>query len=241
MNPQLELSDLLEAERGQRLTPQAIDAGWLRLEQALALPVTTAGLAAAPAKVGFSMLAKSFLATSAALVAANGVGLFDTPRASEPPAVTVAAAGRVPEPRLEPQSAAAAVPEVAPATTERDFSAKRESPVAPAAPQGAADASFDDELRLIGNAKRELDRGQRHLASIWLSEHASRYPAGAFASEREGLKILISCASPNAASRDSARRFAERYPASPLLDRIFRSCGAQDESPADAAKKAFEK
>ena len=33
MNPQLELSALFEAERGQHLTPQAIDAGWLRLER----------------------------------------------------------------------------------------------------------------------------------------------------------------------------------------------------------------
>jgi hypothetical protein len=97
-------------------------------------------------------------------------------------------------------------------------------------PPRAAAPTFDEELRLITAAKRELDAGRPHLARAWLDEHRQRYASGTFSLEREGLRVLASCQeTPNA---ELARRFVARYPASPMTAQILRRCGVETPPPA---------
>lgn len=95
------------------------------------------------------------------------------------------------------------------------------------ASQSASAPSFDAELVLIRRAKAEFDAGRDHLARVWLTEHAQRFPRGVFAAEREGLTVLSICRSSPAAGQGSALAFLQRYPQSPLAARVRHTCGLE--------------
>jgi hypothetical protein len=96
-----------------------------------------------------------------------------------------------------------------------------DAPVAPA----AAHSVLDEELQLLARAKRDIDRGQPHLAQVWLDEHRARFPTGVLSAERDGLGVLMACGGGNSTvARARAEEFATKYPGSPLLDRIRRAC-----------------
>jgi len=94
----------------------------------------------------------------------------------------------------------------------------------PAPLASAPRETFDTELRLINAAKTELDAGRPHVAKVWLGEHAARYPAGVFSTDREALRVLADCAERREPAR--AERFVAAHPTSPLVERLTRACEA---------------
>ncbi|HMA95427.1 MAG TPA: hypothetical protein VKP30_22215 [Polyangiaceae bacterium] len=86
-------------------------------------------------------------------------------------------------------------------------------------------SSLNEELRLITNAKSALDRGESQSATAWLNEHRERFPSGFLSTERDALKLLVVCKNQKPSDAvASVEAFTRRYPESPFLDRIRRTC-----------------
>jgi len=101
-------------------------------------------------------------------------------------------------------------------------------------PSPSTVSTFDEELKVITAAKRELDAGKAHLARVWLDEHRQRFPRGVFSLEREGLAMLVTCATRQ--NPALARDFARQHPDSPMLQQVLRRCGVQGmTAPAQSA------
>lgn len=226
MNGRSSLARLLQAERNEQRSAAAAGEGWDRLSKALeagtpALPVATGALKSA----GAASL-KLLIGAGMAVLGAGGVAaaLYSAePGDATPPVDRRAAPSATPRaaPEAAPASTATSGPEPSPSPSLTSPHLAPPSVPASALPETAS--TFQDELRLLEAAKRELDAGKGYLALILLDEHEARYPHGVFGSERAGLRVLVSCqAAPNP---DAARRFLAQYPRSPLVDRISRACG----------------
>ena len=112
-----------------------------------------------------------------------------------------------------------------PAPDAREPSVKAFEDVPPK--QATPAPAFDAELVLIKRAKTEFDAGRDPVARAWLSEPARRFPVGVFAAEREALIVLSTCRANPSAGAAGALGFLQRYPQSPLAERIRRSCGLE--------------
>ena len=92
-------------------------------------------------------------------------------------------------------------------------------PVKAAAPEPAA--SLAAELRLLRAAREALQGKDPAAAMAQLSVHASRYPTGHLAEEREALAVQSLVAQgQNDAAWARARRFEDRYPRSLMLSAV---------------------
>jgi hypothetical protein len=132
-----------------------------------------------------------------------------------------------PDPTPLPAAAASAAPIVALAADSRHApsaisGASATTPASASAQPSASASTFDAELQLITAAKRELDRGQPHLAAAWLAEHAARFPAGVFALDRDALRVLARCS--ERPDPSIFREFSAQHPSSPMLDRLQSAC-----------------
>jgi hypothetical protein len=90
---------------------------------------------------------------------------------------------------------------------------------------GKSATSLNEEMQLIARAKRELDSGQTHLARAALDEHRASFPNGILSAERDGLALLMAC--DETTFQDVQARvdlYAAKYPGTPILDRLRRSC-----------------
>jgi TolA-binding protein len=120
-------------------------------------------------------------------------------------------------------------PEVAQPRPEVIPSASAPAP-SPAAPSTSAvkARSIQDELRLIRAAQQHIHRNESRAALALLAEHGRRYPSGALAEEREASRAIALCQQGDvAAARKQAKRFVERSPNSPLVDRVRTPCSAK--------------
>jgi hypothetical protein len=216
----LELSSLLAAEAQARPTDAERERGRERLLGAIAAGATPMAISTAPlaAGLGASTTAKLLVGVGVVgLVGATVAGSAIVQREHET---------RVPQTLAPHVSATSSEPRHVPVSS----ATPRLSAIAPTpeAPRSVASAgsSFEDELRLIEAAKRELDSAHASLALAALAEHARRFPRGVFRSEREGLRVLVACPNETPAARlSAAAAFQRAYPDSPLLDRIWRTCG----------------
>jgi hypothetical protein len=92
-------------------------------------------------------------------------------------------------------------------------------------------SSFDAELELLGRAKREMNAGRTHLASVWLAEHRQRFPRGVFSAERQALTTMVDCAAASSQKKAALlQAFKARFPRSPLLDRVRKRCQPERKS-----------
>lgn len=236
-----EVSRLLALARGVQPPAGGAKAGLSRLLTSLTVDTAPMPVAVGALQLGSVAVAK--WVGVGFLVGLTGAGVGASGLGSETDAATVPVAS----------VSAGAIPLRAPARGERALSAPQpiEQPSneatpaarpsivrAPsaAAPQVSAAPRFDEELRLIAAAKRELDAGRPHLARAWLDEHQQRYRAGVFALEREGLRTLASCL--EAPRPELVRNFARRYPESPMLPQLRRRCGAEN-SPSAPGQGEF--
>jgi hypothetical protein len=220
-----DLSELFAAERAVRAPSGAAERGLARLAGDVAAQVAPLPIAGGALKVGGSLVLKWLgvgfgAGVGGAALAAGAWSSAPVVASARPVASSVFVAS------LSSAATRASVPEAAAPTVTVELpalpveSARSQTPgpsTAPAAPQ-----TFDAELALIRSAKGELDRGQLARAGRLLDEHATRFPSGVFAVDREGLRVLLRCA----AHPDPAlsRAFAARHPASVMTERLERAC-----------------
>jgi hypothetical protein len=225
-----ELERLVKTERAARLPDPDVERQWRRLEGAVKSGARAMPIPTAPLSLGLILLVGKALASGAAigLVTASVwfygelQGWFATPR--EVGSVQVERPPRGSAPARAPAPAAAA-------STETPESAPSRSPPMPTMqPRASAElpadgGGFSEEVELLRLAMRELDAGRPALAERWLGQHASRFPSGVFAGEREALRVVITCGKGRTPeSRAAAERFLSAYPSSLQRDRIKRTC-----------------
>jgi hypothetical protein len=236
MTPMNKLSQLLATERAIAPPAHAEQQGLARLLESLAvhaapLPVVTGSLRLARF-AAFKWLSVGFAVGISGAGAASVV--LGPATVAEAPSVVVSAAvahSAIASPPADiplPAAVSSVEPELLRAPS-CSLSASAPHPVA--APSQSP--TFDEELRLITNAKQELDAGRPHLAQVWLSEHQQRFAGGVFALEREALSIAARCSQqPDPAL---AQGFALRHPASPMLAQLRRKCGERGPTGAPAS------
>ena len=90
--------------------------------------------------------------------------------------------------------------------------------------------TYHNELTLLEQAKHLLDVGSTRRARRVLRRHASQFPRGTFAAERDAMLVVCECGL--ADSSEQRRRIAARYDAehsnSPFGPRIRRACGTSE-------------
>ena len=192
---------------------------------ALAIPAASAaaGGAAAAAPVGVSAVVKVLAAI--ALVGATGGGVTYAVRSHAPHAspavVSIAAQPAVP---VDTPPAALEL-----ATSEPSVEAKpaRASSVARTGASNARSTAgtLKDELDLISGANAALASHDPATALSLAEAHASRFPQGQLAEEREALRVLSICSLGRGDARASAERFLRSRPRSTFAPRIREACG----------------
>ena len=244
MNVDARLRQLIEAERATSTPMRTSVQGWERLASAVtagvpAVPVPSTTIALASVSIIAKGGAVAVVVGAIGTAAIVGTSPHHSSAVSSPTSSAMSQTKRVAPSLARSQELVldAGAPGVtaqrAQPTSSRTLLNKGlEEPSASAAPP----SSLDDELQLISRAKHELDRGQAHLAQVWLDEHRARFPTGTLSAERDGLLVLMACG--NANSSDGVTRaqdYALKYPGSPLLDRIYRACQAKG-SPDEISK-----
>jgi hypothetical protein len=236
MTPDEELSQLLRAERAARPPKQALARGWDRLVDSLrAAPIAAAPSATSALQAGWSLVAKWMLvgAVIGGVGAATSAKLFAPASGSRPNPVQPFSLPPAPPSITAPAPSAGSTPVLIAAAPAASPAMLAAVPKPSSAPAASAPGTFDEELRLITLAKRELDSGRSHLARAWLAEHAHRFPSGVFAVERDALNLLASC-SEGERNEAALRRFRQLHPQSPLQERLERACRAGRLGPATA-------
>lgn len=196
----------------------SVERGWAAL--AAEIGVEGAGIAAGHAALKHSAAGVKWAlwGKAAAVVGlAGGVAFTGTQLLQSEPAVVappVAHAPRAPAAAPSPVVAPPVVPEAAPA----EPAASLDKPRAP-----AAGSTLAEEGKLLGKARQLVQAGRTHEALELLQSSAQRYPRSVLSQEREVLTIEALAASGAASvAKQRARRFLERYPASPYVDRLQR-------------------
>jgi hypothetical protein len=223
------LNHLITAEKGATPPAQLQVSGWARLRAADLSQALVPAATGAPLGAGSLVLAGKGLVIGvgigmAALGGATATGLLDenggaqkapthAVATAQTPTVASPRVAVLPTPPTEPVTVSAAPPESTPAT----------SAGSPSAAVGAA--PLEAELLLLKQAKAALDAGQLAPAEVWLQEHASQYPGGALASERDGLFVVLNCLkSPGTDTQRYAARFLAGHQDNLLAQRIERAC-----------------
>ncbi len=176
---------------------------------------------------------------SSVAVETEALAVTETEAEAEAKAEAEAEAETVAEAEAEPVTEAEAEAEAA-AETEADAESEvvvavRETPRRIAVPNSAQvdthqvdDAPAPDtlaaELALLRQANVALSRGDHAAALAALNEHAANFPRGVMIAERNGTRALVLCASGAPGSRESAQRFLDTHPRSPIAQRIRDNC-----------------
>lgn len=236
-----DLQRLFDAERAVRPPTGELERGLGRLLTDVARGAAPLPVAASSLKLGLSVVSKwlavGFIAGLGGAGAASQIWAPNAVAAPSSTQVPRVAAAVVPVGSVEALVGVAApteptrLPE-APRASGEAHSAKV-TPV-PSTPEAAVnDAHLSEELRLIAAAKRELELHHPQLASAWLSEHAARFPGGAFATDRDALRVLVRCSQRR--EPQLAEQFAATHPSSPVVERLLRACSPV---PASASSDA---
>jgi hypothetical protein len=92
-----------------------------------------------------------------------------------------------------------------------------------ASSEGAS--SLVAETQLLARAQRALRNGKPAVALPLIEQHATAYPEGALAQERDAARVLALCALQRSnEARRSQQQFLKTWPGSPLTERVQRAC-----------------
>jgi len=95
------------------------------------------------------------------------------------------------------------------------------SPDKPRVP--SAGSTLAEEGKLLGKARQLVQLGRTREALELLESSAQRYPRSVLSQEREVLTIeALAASGASAVAKQRARRFLDRYPASPYVERLQR-------------------
>ncbi len=86
---------------------------------------------------------------------------------------------------------------------------------------------LDGEVGLLEQADADLRRGDTEAALDRLNEHATRYPSGALAEEREGVRAIALCRGGKAEGKALADRLLGATHKSALANRVRAACGIE--------------
>lgn len=196
-----------------------------------------AGVAAPLLATSSAMAMVGKVGAGVALLAAVGTTTYVASSRRQPsPAQVGLPSAPVPAPAPAPvpvQAPIPAAPTVAPSVAPSEprpvharTSSLRHAP-APAAPSDLA-----GELALLSQISDATKRGDIARAESLLADYDQRYRVAQLAPERAAAGILLECAAGRTATaREHARRFLERWPRSPLVARINKSCIAEANTP----------
>ncbi len=221
----------LAEERAREVLPADTRARLLsRLEARLALPAPS-GPVAAPTPVAKLIVTASIAGLLGGVIGLI-VGLELADRRAEPPAPP-------PAPVIEHRQALPIEPAVvdsgaAPATptpTEEDEEEEGEaSPPSrsrpPTSPRPTTSASLEAEQSLIDAARSSLAWGNATEALASLDRHATQFPDGQLAEDREALRVLAWVLVDAPRARAAADAFRRRYPRSLMIPAIDRALEA---------------
>lgn len=237
-----ELLELFRAERAIHPPASAVDHGWSRLSLDLAANAAPMSIATGALQSGLWLVPKWILAGMAlGFVGAGAVTMAETPTTAgvnERSATTIGGSSAAPSPRAlvanEAILSASTIVAKAPHSP-----APARSILAPilSAAGATPTATFDAEFELISRAKAELEMRRFGQARADLELHAARFSSGVFATERDALRVLVSC---EQGPRDAvlAQNFAAAHPGSPLAQRLERACGGAAPQPNAASPGA---
>jgi hypothetical protein len=130
----------------------------------------------------------------------------------------------------EPEPSAASVPTVAPAPNEASATPSAEPAAPRSMPDPAPDAALADpraELALAERIHAALRKGKPAAALALCAEHERRWPDGAFAQERDGVRAIASCDLRSKDAASLARAFLANHPHAPLAPRVGAACATQ--------------
>ncbi len=187
---------------------------------ASSLAASTAVLLGSTAgKIGVALLLAGGLSTGAYVAVRSRAPATAAPVvaqvATAPPVIAPSPAP--PTRREEP------VPERPSSATTTTTTARNRAP-APATRRARSD--LEAEVRLLQEADAELRRRDPEAALARLAEHASKYPSGTLAQEREGIRVIALCrAGRLPEGRAAAERFLSQAPKSSLATRVRAACG----------------
>lgn len=156
----------------------------------------------------------------------------EAPAADRASAPETELAPEMPEPEPEPESErlGQTVPDApaasrVPSTTRQIPEPSAAPSVAPSSEPVADPDTLAAELGLIRRAHAAANAGNHTEALRILGEHASRFPSGSLAVEREGARAISLCgAGRTTEGRPLAERFLRAHPGSPLRSRVSRAC-----------------
>jgi len=244
-----ELEFLLDAERHVAPPEAARQAGWARLQSSLAevpgtapQPPRASGFSSSSLIIGAVIsigvvsgwLGSSLERTDGSRVKSRSPISSASPPASQPTTTQTLHA---------PERSPAAVPSVPPWTStpsHREQKAEQQQPPvgrsasgSPSSRPSAAPAASDEfsaELAEIRQARSAIGRGDYAAAMAHLREHAQRFPAGVFRSERSGLTAIAACRRREPAATSRARAFIGDNPTSVLIESVVQACGLKEPS-----------
>jgi hypothetical protein len=164
----------------------------------------------------------TYVATSSHKTSPAPVRLSSSPAPAPAPVV---------HPAPEPLPPTAVAPSLVPSDP-RPSAGHPRTPSIRRAPAPAAPSDLAGELALLSQISDATKRGDVARAEHLLADYDQRYQAAQLAQERAAAGILLDCAAGRtAAARVQARWFLERWPRSPLVARINKSCIAEANTP----------
>lgn len=194
--------------------PRAAAAIFFMKSSALSLGIALAGLGT------LHLSARAIAPVPAELPAVVAVDTPRSPTIPEPPATSATVL-----PAHEP-----APPVTPPTTAPLDPSAlDRPGVGVPARARAAAPEktpladTLAEETALIERARQAMDRGAHRDAIALLADHATRFPGGMLARDREALDAISRCRS--GSPSNIAASFAAKHPGSEYLTRVREACG----------------
>jgi hypothetical protein len=222
-DPELKIERaLLRRLSGEQPPVGSVERGWAALAAELGALDVAASLGQAHTQT--HTLAQQALTSSkwttlaklgAALGVAGGVAytggqMLDTTPAAPTPTVA---------PSPPPQS----TPHVAPSQLLDEPSVDPMPSVERPAPRQPASSTLAEEGKLLAKARQLMQGGQVSQALTLLQSSAQRYPNSVLSQEREVLTIeALGASGALPAAKQRAKRFVQRYPASPYQNRLQR-------------------
>ena len=215
------------------------------LASAAVVEMASSAAASAPAAgaLFLSKVTKLVLATVVLGSAATATVWHGATRGSAPPAAPAVQAATTPPaivsaPLVETPPAVPAPREIVDASLPRArtrlgersraraASARHDAEVAPASPAPTTQtAATPSEIALIRGALTSLRQRDPSAALRLLESHATYYPTGLFAKEREGTRVLALCAAGRSdEGRKAKAAFLARSGSSPIAARVELAC-----------------
>lgn len=216
------LSELITAEQAAMAEAPAAakEATWAALEASLASGVP------APVDVLLPAAGSSALGWIGALIAGGGAALLGVwmvtlpaePSVDPAPPPVVEVAPPVVDPAPPPVVEAASPPAAEPPPPRRRSKPRR------VATKRRPRPSLSDQIAALRTAQQAL-AAERHAEALSaVQDHRRRFPKSPLEQERDAVEVLAACGGNRAGAARLARRFLSRWPRSPQVDRIRRTC-----------------